>query len=201
MLPISPQNKSRQNFFSKIHFPGDFIQTVAGNWFHSPSETASAGSSGHISHGISGSPRLTAAVTSHHCSGNTHSSTVAVWPNQPSVSLSFHPVSVHHQKLFAYLWQNPQDRPGGKGFSDMCIGTWSWEKPCKEKLLQGWDVHPQGSGTAQLCPCEQPQSSTFPRKTRGVRGTIPGCSDDLQTLNKQELPENCIHYLQLNGKQ
>lgn len=213
MLPVSPQNKSRHNFFSKPHFPGDFVQTVDGNWFHSPNKTASAASSGHISRGIWGSPRLTAAVTSHHCSRNTHNSAVAVWPHQPSIPLSFHPVFVHHQKLFAYLWPNPQDRPGGKGepCSRICaLAQGLGKSPARRNFTSsGMWLHRQpGSTTAQLCPCEHLQSSTSfslaalsPHKAKGVRETILGCPADLQTLSKQELPENCIHHLHLNGKQ
>lgn len=181
MLPISPQNKSRHNFFSKPHFPGDFVQTVDGNWFHSPNKTASAGSSGHISHGIWGSPRLTAAVTSHHCSGNTLNCTVAVWPNQPSTSLSFHLVFVHHQKLFAHLQRNSQGRPGGKGepSSRICaLAQGLGKSPARRNFTSGGMCTP-GSSTAQLCPCEHPQSSISfwlaalsPGKTKGVTDII-----------------------------
>lgn len=69
-----------------------------------------------------------------------------------------------------------------------------------------WLHRQPGSATAQLCPCEHLQSSTSfslaalsPHKAKRVRETILGCPADLQTLSKQELPENCIHHLHLNG--
>lgn len=77
-----------------------------------------AGSSGHISRGIWGSPQLTAAVTSPHCSGNTHNSTVAVGPNQPRVSLSFHPVFVTTRNYL--LMAKPTSHTLGEPCSQIC---------------------------------------------------------------------------------
>lgn len=90
------------------------------------------------------------------------------------------PCFCHHQKLFAY-GKTHKPHLGRTLFSDMHIGTRAWEKPCKEDFTSGGMCTP-GTTTALLCPCEHPQGSTSPSKTKGVRGTIPGCLADLQTL-------------------
>lgn len=38
-------------------------------------------------------------------------------------------------------------------FSDMCIGTRTWEKPCEEELPPWWDLHPQAARAVPRHSC------------------------------------------------
>lgn len=159
-MTISAQNKIRHNFFSKPHFPRDFMQTVDGNWFHSPNKNAMLVHLGTFPVGFG--DLLSWLLLSHLLTVQATPATPPWLLDQTSQGFPSHFTLFLSPPEIICLWQNPQATP----WENPVLRYAHWHEGLGKALQRGfhqrWDVHPRHHHSTAV-PMRAPSRQHFPQ--------------------------------------